>query len=380
MLLLGQNRGLTLAVLFLYTWAYFPTDAIGPAPKIDGQMHSALTLKENATHHFNCQSEGLSTGDPPLLTWYLNGERQTHPGGDTVDQLVAASHDGPRAPEGGSTQTSMFTLHARKWDRELVCVASHPQTGRSYNATVVLNVQYQPEILRVNAHYSETSDPGLSLVLFALVRSNPPATITWVDQAGRPVANTSDFFILDSRSYPWLTNHTLRVSPSSLTGNVSLNASNSLGSAQSNLTLAEFLQSRVEVPLLGIVTGGAVGFVMLLILTLFLFYLMHKNKGKNIDEPVEMTIRKSSESDQMQLDHVILPRENMSLPSNLQLNEHSALCKAGMGDSSAGPGQKQSDDDGHDLLAAYAAKGFSRFPMVGYIYKVNSVSSDEVWL
>lgn len=90
----------------------------------------------------------------------------------------------------------------------------------------------------MNAHYSETSDPGLSLVLFALVRSNPPATITFVDQSGQLVANTSDFLILDSRSYPWLTNHTLRVTLSSLSGNVSLNASNSVGTVQSNLTLA----------------------------------------------------------------------------------------------------------------------------------------------
>lgn len=96
----------------------------------------------------------------------------------------------------------------------------------------------QPEILRVNAHYSDTSDPGLSLVLFALVRSNPPATITFVDQSGQLVANTSDFLILDSRSYPWLTNHTLKVTLSSLSGNVSLNATNSIGTAQSNLTLA----------------------------------------------------------------------------------------------------------------------------------------------
>ncbi|MEQ2184108.1 hypothetical protein GOODEAATRI_004556 [Goodea atripinnis] len=95
-----------------------------------------------------------------------------------------------------------------------------------------------PEILRVNAHYSETSDPGLSLVLFALVRSNPPATITFVDQSGQLVANTSDFLILDSRSYPWLTNHTLRVTLSSLSGNLTVNASNSVGMAQSNLKLA----------------------------------------------------------------------------------------------------------------------------------------------
>lgn len=76
------------------------------------------------------------------------------------------------------------------------------------------------------------------MVLFALVRSNPPATITWVDQSGRLVANTSDFLIMDSRSYPWLMNHTLRVTLSSLAGNVSVNANNSLGAAQSNLTLA----------------------------------------------------------------------------------------------------------------------------------------------
>lgn len=90
----------------------------------------------------------------------------------------------------------------------------------------------------MNAHYGETSDPGLALVLFALVQSNPPATLTFVDQSGQPVANTSDFLILDSRSYPWLTNHSLRVMLSSLSGNISLNASNSVGTVQSNLTLA----------------------------------------------------------------------------------------------------------------------------------------------
>ena len=99
-------------------------------------------------------------------------------------------------------------------------------------------VPVQPEILRINAHYSETSDPGLSLVLFALVRSNPAATITFADQSGQLVANTSDFLALDSQSYPWLTNHTLRFTLSSLSGYISLNASNSVGTAQSNLTLA----------------------------------------------------------------------------------------------------------------------------------------------
>lgn len=103
---------------------------------------------------------------------------------------------------------------------------------------VVPLLPVQPEILRLNAQYTETSDPGLSLVLFALVRSNPPATITFVDPSGQLVANTSDFLILDSRSYPWLTNHTLKVTLSNLSGNISLNVSNSVGTVQSNLTLA----------------------------------------------------------------------------------------------------------------------------------------------
>ncbi|GAA6226227.1 transmembrane protein 25 isoform X1 [Lates japonicus] len=33
-----------------------------------------------------------------------------------------------------------------------------------------------------------------------------------------------------------------------------------------------------------------------------------------------------------------------------------------------------------DLSLAYAARGFARYPMVGYIYKVNSTSSEEIWL
>lgn len=42
----------------------------------------------------------------------------------------------------------------------------------------------------------------------------------------------------------------------------------------------EFLQSRVEVPMLGIVTGGAMAFMALLILSLIVLCLMQKNKSK----------------------------------------------------------------------------------------------------
>ncbi|NP_001133748.1 Transmembrane protein 25 [Salmo salar] len=379
---LRQVPGTTVLLLNTLAWAW--TGAIEHAPKIDGWHRAALTLKENVTHKFNCQSEGWNPHAPPLLTWYLNGERQRPPSAKrTPGRLVVTSREESGLLTPDSKHNSTFSLRARKWDRELVCAASSPHSGESYNATVTLNVQFQPEILRVNAHYTETSDPGLSLVLFALVRSNPPAHITWVDQSGQLVANTSDFLILDSRSYPWLTNHTLQVAPSSLSGNVSVNASNSVGAAQSNLALAgltEFLQSRVEVPVLGILTGGAVGFVTFLILSLLVLCLLHKNKGKAIiDEPVEIIMaKKCMESPSVKVDKISLPRENMSLPSNMQLNDLSTLHKA-RETAKRHLGEKMREEE-EDLSAAYAARGFALYPMVGYIYKVNSKSSDEIWL
>nr|XP_019950472.1 PREDICTED: transmembrane protein 25 [Paralichthys olivaceus] len=360
---------------------YSPTGAIEPAPKIDGWHRAAVTLQENTTHRFNCQSDGWDPHAPPLLTWYLNGERQGAPSPNR-GRLVMTSQEDSVLMRPGTNHNSTFSLQARKWDRELVCVASNPRTGESYNATVTINVQFQPEILRVNAHYTETSDPGLSLILFALVRSNPPATITFVDQSGHLVANTSDFFILDSRSYPWLTNHTLRVTLSSLSGNLSLNASNSVGAVQNNLTLAEFLQSRVEVPMLGIVTGGAMAFMALLILSLIVLCLMQKNKSKSIDEPVEILMTKKSYSANLKVekdDKTFIPRENMSLPSNMQLNDLSTLRKAREAAQHNSVGEKKEEEE-EDLSLAYAARGFARYPMVGYIYKVNSTSSEEIWL
>lgn len=370
------------AVVFFNTLALSWTGAIEPAPKIDGWHQAAVTLQENMTHRFNCQADGWDPHTPPVLTWYLNGEQQREPSPNR-GRLVMTSQKDSDIMRPGTNHNSTFSLRARKWDRELVCVASNPRTGESYNATFTLNVQFQPEILRVKAHYSETSDPGLSLVLFALVRSNPPATITFVDQSGQLVANTTDFLILDSRSYPWLTNHTLRVTLSSLSGNISLNASNSVGTVQNNLTLAEFLQSRVEVPMLGIVTGGSMAFMALLILSLIVLCLMQKNKGKSIDEPVEILMTKKSESANLKpekADKSHIPRENMSLPSNMQLNDLSTLRKAREAAQQNSVGKENKEEEEEDLSLAYAARGFARYPMVGYIYKVNSTSSEEIWL
>lgn len=47
---------------------------------------------------------------------------------------------------------------------------------------------------------------------------------------------------------------------------------------------AEFLQSRVDVPMLGIVTGGVMAFMALLILSLIVLCLMQKNTVKTFGE------------------------------------------------------------------------------------------------
>ncbi|KAK1786210.1 hypothetical protein P4O66_017917, partial [Electrophorus voltai] len=392
--------------------------AFEPTPKIDGQQNSEITLLENVTHHFSCQSEGWNSQAPPLLTWYLNGERQSEvTGSQGVRQLVMKSPEDSRTVRFTSERNSTFTLRPRKWDRELVCAATNPGGRESYNATVILNVQFQPEFLRVNAHYSETSDPGLSLVLFALVRSNPPATITWVDQSGQLVANTSDFLILDSRSYPWLANHSLQVTLSSLSGNVSVSASNNLGSTQTNLTLTEFLQSRVEVPMLGIVTGGVAGFVTLLILTLMVLCLLYKDKSKVIGTKALLLILMAQHvKGRFYKKHFSLGALSANILCNmLKLCGESHILQLRLcpvfrarawlyncflvqvrgqdtrlhGSNEWRPNTKQNtlarkttedEEDEEDLSLAYAARGFARYPMVGYIYKVNSTSSDEIWL
>lgn len=118
----------------------YPTGAIEPAPKIDGWHQAAVTLQENMTHRFNCQSDGWDPRAPPLLTWYLNGKQQREPSPNR-GRLVMTSQEDSEVMRPGTNHNSTFSLQARKWDRELVCVASNPRTGESYNATVTLNVQ-----------------------------------------------------------------------------------------------------------------------------------------------------------------------------------------------------------------------------------------------
>lgn len=93
----------------------------------------------------------------------------------------------------------------------------------------------KPEILHADARYEEVDDAGLLLLLFVLVQANPPASITWVDQDGRVVANASEFLLLDTKHYPGLANHSLHVHLGSAATNLSVSAANSLGVTTASL-------------------------------------------------------------------------------------------------------------------------------------------------
>ncbi|XP_011606491.2 transmembrane protein 25 [Takifugu rubripes] len=368
-------------VMLFHTLTFSWTGAMEPTSKQEGrQQQAAMALQEDVTHQFSCHSDGRDPRHPLVIRWHLDGNWQKQEPSKHRRLAMTSGRDSD-AVRLGYGHNSTFSLRPRKWNRELVCVASNPRTGERYNATITLSLQFKPEILRVNVNHSETSDPAFALVLFALVRSNPPATISFVDQSGQLVADTTDFLLLDSQTNPQLANNTLRIMLSSLSGTLSLNVTNTAGTVQSNLTLAEFLQSRVEVPMLGIVTGGAMAFMALLILSLIVLCLMQKNKSKSFDQPVEIVMTKKSDSASMRAEGAgtsHLPRDHMSLPSHVQLNDLSTLTKAAQ--QNPGGGKREEEEEEEDLSLVYAARGFARYPMVGYIYKVNSTSSEEIWL
>ncbi|XP_011730631.2 transmembrane protein 25 isoform X7 [Macaca nemestrina] len=294
------------------------------APQIDGQTWAERALRENERHAFTCRVAGGP--GTPRLAWYLDGQLQEA----STSRLLSV---GGEAFSGG---TSTFTVTAHRAQHELNCSLQDPSSGQSANASVILNVQFKPEIAQVGAKYQEAQGPGLLVVLFALVRANPPANVTWIDQDGPVTVNTSDFLVLDAQNYPWLTNHTVQLQLRSLAHNLSVVATNDVGVTSASL------------PAPG---------------------------------PSRRPSLISSDSNNLKLNNVRLPRENMSLPSNLQLNDLTPDSRAvkpadrPMAQNNSRP--ELLDPEPGGLLTS---RGFIRLPMLGYIYRVSSVSSDEIWL
>ncbi|XP_005299835.2 transmembrane protein 25 isoform X1 [Chrysemys picta bellii] len=338
-----------------------------PDPKINGQSLLVSTMQEDESRDFTCQVDSWQA--VPMLTWYLNGKKQETNGSTVLTTLAEAFEQ----------SSSTFTVTAQRADRELNCSLTDPASGKTSNASVLLNVQFKPEIMTMNAKYQEAKDPGLLMVLFVLVRANPPASITWIDQDGHVMMNTSDFLILDTKSYPWLTNHTVQVQLSSVAKNFSFTAANNVGITNSSILPPGLLDTRVELPLLAIIVGGALALGTLVCLNTLIICVVWR-KGKKASGLSGPTPPPPSDSNNLKLSSVRLPRENMSLPSNLQLNDLTQEAKASRGDAGIQTERKDDALSEPENSLGLGNRGFGRFPMVGNIYKVSSMSSDEIWL
>ncbi|XP_067166261.1 transmembrane protein 25 isoform X1 [Apteryx mantelli] len=373
----------------------------GLGPTIDGRVLAARALHEGESRAFTCRAPRPAA----TLAWYLDG-RQQEP-------------DSPAEHSAAST----FTLTARRTDRQLTCALTDPASGDVANASVRLDVQCKlwvlslmraalvcvglakgsvahgalaspsavltavsarpvaPEILRADARYAEAEGPGLLVVLLALVQANPPAAVTWVGPDGRAVANASELLTLDAGSHPTLANHTVRLRLGAAAGSFSVSAANGLGVANASVPAPGLLDARLELPLLGVAVGGALALGALLglgWLTACVACCRAKPEPEpGLPGPAPLPPRCSG---CLQPEGVRLPRENQSLPPNLRLSDLAQEPRASPGDAGTGAKAEERAQPELEKTLVLSSLGFVRFPMTGYIYKVSSMSSDEIWL
>ncbi|NXE30270.1 TMM25 protein, partial [Ardeotis kori] len=277
-------------------------------------------------------------------------------------------------------------LTARRGNRELNCSLTDPASGETHNASVLLDVQYKPEILRADARYQEVEGAGLLLVLFVLVQANPPASITWMDQDGRVMANASEFLLLGAAHRPGLANHSLRVHLGSVAGNLSISAANSVGVTTASLLPPGLLDARVELPLLGVAVGAALALGALLSLGSCAACLACRRakpepgQGRAGGSSPPSRCSRCSGCEHPQPRGARLPRQTQSLPPDLRLGDLAQEPGASPEDTGAGAGGEESAQPGLENSLVLSKFGFVQLPTSGRIYKVPSVSSDEIWL
>ncbi|XP_062464582.1 transmembrane protein 25 isoform X1 [Pezoporus occidentalis] len=336
-----------------------------PGPTIDGQRLAVCTLREGESRVFSCRAPRPAPG--AMLAWYLDGQKQ-----EANCSAVGAA--------------STLTLTARRSDRQLNCSLTDPASGQTYNSSVLLDVQYKPEILQADAHYQEADGKGLLLVLFVMVEANPPASITWVDQDGQVMANTSEFHLLDTTNYPGLANHSLRIHLDSAAGNLSVSAANSLGITTTSLLPPGLLDAHVELPLLGVAVGAALALSALLSLGSCAASLACQRpkpvpgEGQVGGRSPLSRCSRCSGPELPQPEGARLPRQTRSLPPDLHLSDLTQEARASPRDAGAGSGGEESTWPGLENSLVLSKLGFIQLPKSGRIYKVPSVSSEEIWL
>ncbi|NXM92283.1 TMM25 protein, partial [Oenanthe oenanthe] len=269
-------------------------------------------------------------------------------------------------------------------DHQLNCSLTNPTSSETYNTSILLNVQYKPEILREG--YQQVEGAGLLLVLFVLVQANPPSSITWVDQDGHVTANTSKFLLLGATSYPGLANHSLHIHLSCTAGNLSISAANSVGITTASLLPTGLLDARVELPVLGVAIGAALAIAALLSLGFCAAclvchlpkFLQGPGQAGGSSPPSQCSHCSSSEPAQPQ--GTRLPRQTQSLPPNLRLDDLVQEGAASPKDAGAGSRGEENALLGLEKSLVLNKLGFVQLPTSGRIYKVPSMSSEEIWL
>ncbi|KAM6370612.1 transmembrane protein 25 [Pluvialis apricaria] len=336
-----------------------------PGPTIDGQRLAVRTLREEESRAFTCWAPHPAPGT--ALTWYLDGQKQ-------------------EANCSAAGTASTLTVTARRANRQLNCSLTDPASGETYNASVLLDVQYKPEILRADARYQQVEGAGLLLLLFMLVQANPPASITWEDQDGHVMVNASEILLLGATHYPGLANHSLRVHLSSVASNFSVSAANSVGVTTASLLPPGLLDARVELPLLGVAVGAALALGALLSLGSCVACLACRRAkpapGKERAGGSSLLNRCShcSGSEHPQPRGAQLPRQARSLPPDLRLNDLVQEARASPKDAVAGGRGEENSLPGLENSLVLSKLGFVQLPLSGRIYKVPSMSSDEIWL
>ncbi|KAG9482596.1 hypothetical protein GDO78_011332 [Eleutherodactylus coqui] len=284
-------------------------------------LYPPMPLLKDEVHGASCEAGGSS------LTWYLNG----------VKQEVGLGREPPFMLPVAPGSTSSLSLS------EMGGENCNDTRGKDED---LLSIHFPPDSPVSTPHLS-----GLSLLLLLVIQSQPPSGFTLRDQDGRFFTNSSRFLLLDTRSIDG--NGSLRVKVSTKQSGVS----------QTSVTSTDLLSITVELPLLLLIVAGSAVIAGIFIVNVLVCCLVLKKKR-----------HKCNTSNNMKLNNSCLPRENMSLPSNLQLNDLRPQIK-GSGNSACATQEDVSAPSG-----TTTDSWFERFPLVGYIYKASSVSSEEIWL
>ncbi|XP_042329111.1 transmembrane protein 25 isoform X2 [Sceloporus undulatus] len=253
----------------------------------------------------------------PSLAWFLDGE------------------------DGGGGRRLRLALRPGRLERTLhncsAAAASDPEASdeaaAAAEASVLLEVHFQPELLQTEAPREEEQEEGggsgaLALALLVLVEAHPAARITWTDPEGRPLllgnaapTSASRFLLLDAKTYPWPPEQALRLQLQlSLRGHQA-------HAPNTSLPLSGLLATRVELPLVVLVLGcaGALGAFLCLGSLLGCLLCQRRRRAKEAKAAaagppflVPLPPRDPSRLKPQ------MPRANTSLPADLLLNSFSA--------------------------------------------------------